>query len=109
MPYDETLAQRVEQVLSQQPGIVSRKMFGGLAFMLNGNMSVGILRDQLMVRIGPDGYEDALSLPHCRPMDFTGRPMRGFVMVDPEGIADDAALNEWVQRGVSFASTLPAK
>ena len=109
MPYDETLGQRVEQVLSQQPGIVSRKMFGGLAFMLNGNMSVGILRDQLMVRVGPDGYEDALSLPHCRPMDFTGLPMRGFVMVDPAGIAGDAALDEWVQRGVSFASTLPAK
>ena len=109
MPYDETLASRVELILSQRPGIVSRKMFGGLAFMLNGNMSVGILRDQLMVRVGPDGYEDALSLPHCRPMDFTGRPMRGFVMVDPAGIADAAALDEWVQRGVSFASTLPAK
>lgn len=95
--------------MAPQPNILAKKMFGGLAFMLNGNMSVGIHRDQLMVRVGPDGYEDALSQPHCRPMDFTGRPMRGFVMVSPEGIVADEELADWVQLGVSFASTLPAK
>ena len=109
MPYDETLAQRVEQILSHQPGIVSRKMFGGLAFMLNGNMSVGILKDQLMVRVGPDGYEDALSLPHCRPMDFTGRPMRGFVVVEAEGISSNSDLRDWLDRGVGFALSLLPK
>ena len=109
MPYDETLARCVEQVLAPQPNILAKKMFGGLAFMLNGNMSVGIHRDRLMVRVGRDGYEDALSRPHCQPMDFTGRPMRGFVMVSPDGVAADEELADWVQLGVSFASTLPAK
>ncbi len=109
MPYDETLARRVQQVLTTQPGVVERKMFGGLAFMLNGNMAVGILNDRLMVRVGKDAYNDALSLPHCRPMDFTGRSMRGFVMVDPAGIAAEPELSAWVHRGLDFASTLPAK
>ena len=109
MPYDETLAQRVRPVLAPRPGVVEMKMFGGLAFMLNGNMAVGILNDRLMVRVGRDAYDDALAQPHCQPMDFTGRPMRGFVMVDPAGIADDSQLADWIRRGLDFASTLPAK
>ena len=109
MPYDEPLADRVDQLLSAQDGATARKMFGGLAFMLNGNMSVGIHQDRLMVRVGPEGYEDALEHPHCNPMDITGRPMKGWVMVDAEGIAADAELDAWVQLGVEFASNLPAK
>ena len=109
MPYDETLARRVQRILARQPGVVEKKMFGGLAFMLNGNMAVGIHRDKLMVRVGPAGYEEALSRPNCYPTDITGRPMRGFVMVDPEGIDGDRQLADWVQRGVDFASSLPAK
>ena len=109
MPYDERLAERVDLLLSVQDGVTARKMFGGLAFMLNGNMSVGIHQDRLMVRVGPEGYEDALERPHCKPMDITGRPMKGWVMVDAEGVADDAELDAWVQLGVEFASSLPDK
>ena len=109
MPYDERLAERVSQMLSAHSGVTARKMFGGLAFMLNGNMSVGIHQGRLMVRIGAEGYEDALERPHCKPMDITGRPMKGWVMVDSEGVADDAELDAWVQLGVEFTSSLPAK
>ena len=109
MPYDERLARRVDQLLSARADVTSRKMFGGLAFMLNGNMSVGVHRDKLMVRVGPEGYEDALERPHCQPMDITGRPMKGWVMVDAEGVAADADLAAWVGLGVEFASNLPAK
>jgi hypothetical protein len=84
-------------------------MFGGIAFMLNGNMCCGVVKDDLMVRLAPDRSEEALQLPHARPMDFTGRPMKGFVFVEPAGVATDEALREWVKRGVEFASTLPAK
>lgn len=109
MAYDEKLAQRVRQALSGQDGVIEKKMFGGLAFMLHGNMSVGVEKDRLMVRVGPDRYEEALARPHARPMDFTGRPMKGFVYVPLEGLQADAALQEWVQLGVEFALTLPRK
>jgi TfoX/Sxy family transcriptional regulator of competence genes len=109
MAYDENLAQRVRQALSGQDGVIEKKMFGGLAFMLHGNMSVGVEKDRLMVRVGPDRYDEALARPHARPMDFTGRPMKGFVYVPPAGIQSDAALQEWVQLGAEFALTLPRK
>jgi TfoX/Sxy family transcriptional regulator of competence genes len=109
MAYDEQLAERVDRMLADRPGMAPKKMFGGLVFMLNGNMSVGIHRDTLMVRVGPDHYEDSLTRPYCRPMDITGRPMKGFVMVDSDGVSTDRELAEWVQLGVDFASSLPAK
>lgn len=109
VPYDERLAERVDQLLSAQGGVTARKMFGGLAFMIDGNMSVGIHGDGLMVRVGPEGYEDALECPHCKPMDITGRPMKGWVMVDAEGVAADTDLAAWVYLGVRLASSLPAK
>ena len=109
MAYDEQLAQRVRQALSSQDGIIEKKMFGGLAFMLHGNMSVGVEKDQLMVRVGPDRYEEALAQPHARPMDFTGRPMKGFVYVPLDGLSTDADLQEWVQLGLDFALSLPGK
>jgi TfoX/Sxy family transcriptional regulator of competence genes len=84
-------------------------MFGGIAFMFDGNMACGIVRSDIMVRVGPDAYEDALSRPHVRPMDFTGRPMKGMVYVDAPGIADDAALSDWVERGHAYAASLPPK
>ena len=90
-------------------GLTERKMFGGLAFMLDGNMCCGIVGDELMVRVGPDGYEAALGLPHARPMDFTGRPMKGMVYVGEEGLTSEDALVAWVGRGVDFASSLTAK
>ena len=84
-------------------------MFGGIAFMLNGNMCCGVINDDLMVRVGPDGFEDALARPHARPMDFTGRPMKGFVFVGPEGTRTESTVEQWILRGVAFAGSLPAK
>ena len=109
MAYDEPLAERVRQALTSQNGIREQKMFGGLAFMLHGNMSVGVINDELMVRCGPARHQEALEQPHARPMDFTGRPMKGFVFVHQEGIASDADLQEWLRLGVEFAKSLPRK
>ena len=109
MAYNEDLALRVQVALSGQDGVVEKRMFGGIAFMLKGNMCVGVTKDDLMVRVGPDGLDAALAQPHARPMDFTGRPMKGFVYVGPAGTEKDDPLNQWVQRGVAFAGTLPAK
>lgn len=108
MPYDVEIAQRVHKALEDQESLSERKMFGGIAFMLQGNMCCGVTNDDLMVRVGADGLEDALDQPHARPMDFTGRPMKGFVFVDAAALGDEA-LRQWVQRGVTFAGSLPAK
>ena len=110
MAYDEQLAERIRAVLIGQPELTEKKMFGGLAFMLCGNMCVGVEKDRLMVRLGPDSYEEALARPHAAPMDFTGRPpMKGCVFVATGGISTPAALKEWVDTGVQFCRTLPAK
>jgi hypothetical protein len=109
MAYDEGLAQRVRETLGTRPGISEKKMFGGLCFLLRGNMTCGIRGDELMVRIGPDGWADALAQPHAREMDFTGRSLRGFVYVAAAGIEDDDGLEYWVRRGVDFAGSLPPK
>lgn len=109
MAYDEGLAQRIRETLAGRQDVVEKKMFGGLAFMVGGNMSVGVVDDELMVRVGKDGHDDALAQPHARPMDFTGKPMKGFVYVSAQGIAEDDDLAGWVERGVAFAASLPAK
>jgi hypothetical protein len=109
MAYDEGLAQRIRELLEDDPRVSERKMFGGVAFFVNGNMAAGIIRDELMVRVGPESYEDALALPHARPMDFTARPMRGFVQVAPPGFEADGALRAWLARGVSHAESQPPK
>ena len=109
MAYDEGLAERVRDVLADRPDVVEKKMFGGLSFMLQGNMSCGVLDEDLLVRVGPAAHEAALALPHARPMEFTGRSMKGMVFVGPEGLESDGELNEWVGRGVDFALSLPAK
>ena len=90
-------------------GLSERKMFGCLCFLLGGNMSFGIVGNELMVRVGPDAYPEALSLPHARDMDFTGRPMRGMVFVSEDGISEDEDLDEWLNRGIVFARSLPPK
>jgi hypothetical protein len=84
-------------------------MFGGLAFMVNGHMCCGIVDKNFVVRVGPEQYEASLAEPHARPMDFTGRPMRGFVYVDPEGYRSTRDLKVWIQRGLHFVLTLPVK
>jgi TfoX/Sxy family transcriptional regulator of competence genes len=109
MAYDEGLAQRVREILEDQRGISEKKMFGGLAFLLRGNMCCGVVTGDLMVRVGPDAYEDALAQRHAREMDFTGRPLKGMVYVSSRGIEDDEDLDGWVTRGVAFAGSLPAK
>ena len=109
MPYDESLAERVRAVFRSEPGYTEKKMFGGICFMVRGKMAVGVTGSDLMVRPGPDNFEDALALPHTRPMDFTGRPMKGFVYVEAAGVATDAALAEWVERGARLARSLTAK
>jgi TfoX/Sxy family transcriptional regulator of competence genes len=109
MAYDEKLAERVRRVLAGHDGLSERKMFGGTAFMLRGHMCCGVMGDDLVVRVGADQHEAALSEPHARHMDFTGRPMRGMVYVGPGGYETDEALLEWITRGVEFVASLPAK
>lgn len=109
MPYDEGLAERLREVLQGHPGVIERTMFGGLAFMSRGYMFVGILGDVLMARVGPEGYAQALSLPHVREMDFTGKPMKGYVFVEPPGFESDADLCAWVDRCHRFVQSLPPK
>jgi TfoX/Sxy family transcriptional regulator of competence genes len=109
MPFDEGLAERVRELVGQSAGLSERKMFGGLCFMLQGNMSFGVVGSELMVRVGPDSYAEALALPHAREMDFTGRSMRGMVFVSEDGISEDEDLGDWLQRGIAFAGSLPAK
>jgi TfoX/Sxy family transcriptional regulator of competence genes len=109
MAYDEDLAARVRRVLARRRGVTEKKMFGGLAFMVGGNMCCGIVRDELMVRVGPERYEEALTDAHVRPMDFTGRPMKGMIFVEAEGCRADKDLERWVGLGVDLARSLPAK
>lgn len=109
MAFDEKLAARVRQLLADHPGITEQRMFGGLCFLLRGNMCCGIMGDTLMVRVGPEVYDAALAAPHAREMDFTGRPLKGMVYVAPAGLRTRSALSAWVARGASFAGRLPPK
>ena len=109
MAYDEKLAGRVRTLLAKRKGLTEKKMFGGLAFLLGGRMCCGVLKDDLMVRIGPERYAAALARPHVRPMDFTGKPLSGFVYVSPRGIKTGAALAKWLRAASEYAASLPAK
>ena len=109
MAFDPGLAQRVREALAGRAGITERRMFGGLAFLVDGKMFVGISGEKLMARVGPERYQDALALPHVRQMDFTGRPMQGYVYVEPAGLAADRDLAAWVTWCVNFVAALPAK
>jgi hypothetical protein len=109
MAYNEELAARLRHALQDFPDVVEKKMFGGIAFLLAGNMSVGVHKDELIVRLGAEGGEQALQEAHTRPFDITGRAMSGWVMVAPDGCASDADLRKWVNRGTAFARTLPPK
>ena len=109
MPYNEELAARLRAAIGGQDGVTEKKMFGGIGFMVNGNMCCGVAKDDLMVRVGSDGYDDALAQPYARPMDLTGRPMKGFVFVRLARVREETALKEWVNRGVAFAKSLPSK
>jgi hypothetical protein len=109
MAYDPGLAQRIREALGPRPGLAERRMFGGLAFLLDGKMFVGVNSSTLMARVGPERYQDALALPHVREMDFTGRPLRGYVYIDPPGLAEDRDLSARVNWCAGFVASLPAK
>jgi TfoX/Sxy family transcriptional regulator of competence genes len=106
MAFDEALAQRIRQALAARDDVLEKKMFGGIAFMVGDRMAVGVVKDDLMVRVGPDAHDEALAQPHARPMDMGGRVSRGFVYVAPEGVASDADLVAWIDRGLRFAATV---
>jgi len=104
--YDETLADRIRRVVPPAAGIGEKKMFGGVVFVLGGKMFVGVTGTDLMVRVGPDAHAAALAKPHVRPMDFTGRPMTGYVYVGAAGTRTDAAVAAWVEKALRFVATL---
>ena len=109
MAYDEKLADRVRDFLERRRGVSEKKMFGGLAFLVNGHMACGVQGDDLMVRVGPDAYDAALKKTGAHPMDFTGRPMKGMVYVGPRGYRRKPSLEAWVEQGLSYARSLPPK
>jgi TfoX N-terminal domain len=108
MSFDAGLAQRMRELLCHEP-VTERRMFGGIAFMSRNYMFAGVNGHTLMARVGPAWYAEALSMPHVREMDFTGRPMKGYVFVDAPGIGEDEALRFWLDRCLSFVRTLPDK
>ena len=109
MAYDEELAERVRTALAVRPNLTERKMFGGIGFMLSGNMAAGVIRDDLIIRLGPEERERALEEPGVRQAEMGGRPMTGFLLVSPEVTATDDGLSAWVGRAATFAESLPPK
>jgi TfoX/Sxy family transcriptional regulator of competence genes len=107
--YDEGLAHRLGESLGGLPGIDSKKMFGGIAFLWHGNMLVGVMGDDLIARVGPEAQEDALAQQGARVFDFTGRPMKGWVIVDGAAVSEDEALEDWIGRCREFVEALPPK
>ena len=109
MAYDEELHLRMQRVVAARAGVTEKKMFGGVCFLLDGKMFCGIVKDEMMVRVGPAAHESALAEPHVRPMDFTGKPMAGYIYVEPEGLATDQALKRWMEAGLKFVATVETK
>ncbi|MBL8176947.1 MAG: TfoX/Sxy family protein [Bryobacterales bacterium] len=109
MPFDERLAQRIRALLPPTHPVEEKRMFGGIAFMVNGHMCAGVAGAELMLRVGPSAYEECLKLPNAKAMDFTGRPMKGFLFVENTAGMADEELQEWLDRGLRFVATLPAK
>ena len=109
MAYSKSLVERIRHLVSRQRGITEKKMFGGVCFLLNGNLLVGVWKDSLIARIGKDVYDAALQEEHVKEYDITGRPMKGWVMVEPDGIDSDHQLTHWVDQATLFVRTLPGK
>jgi TfoX/Sxy family transcriptional regulator of competence genes len=109
MAFSEPLAARIRDALARKKGVEEKKMFGGAGFLLHGNLLVGVWKDSLIVRLGPHEGEEALLEPHVKEFDITGRAMKGWVLVEPEGVEDDEQLSAWIQRATKFVGTLPAK
>ncbi|MBM3994856.1 MAG: TfoX/Sxy family protein [Planctomycetes bacterium] len=109
MAFDESLADRIRTGVGRKKNIEVKKMFGGLGFLLNGNMLVGVWKNLMIVRVGPDDYDDALLEPHVKEFDMTGKPMKGWIMVEPDGVRDEVQVKAWIQRAIKFVGKLPAK
>jgi hypothetical protein len=109
MAFDEELAARIRRRLVRQAGVSEKKMFGGLAFLLNGNMCCGVHKREMIVRLDPGRVAEALAQPHTRIFDLSGRPIKGWILVKPPGVADDAAVAKWLRLATSYAASLPAK
>ena len=109
MAFDESLAARIGQHLARHKGVEEKKMFGGVGFLLHGNMLVGVWKDSLIARIGPDEGDLALREPHVKEFDITGRAIKGWVLVGPEGVEGDEQLGGWIERATKFVKTLPTK
>lgn len=109
MAFDERLAERIRSSLGRRKGLVEKKMFGGVAFLLNGNMCVGVHKSDLIVRLAPEETDAALAQPNTRRFDLTGRPMKGWILVQSAGLNTEAKLRTWVQVAVEYATALPAK
>jgi hypothetical protein len=109
MAFDESLAARIRQALARKKGVEEKKMFGGVGFLLGGNILVGVWKDSLIARLGPDEGEAALREPHVKEFDITGRAMKGWVLVGPGGVEDDGQLQGWIGRATRFVRALPAK
>jgi TfoX/Sxy family transcriptional regulator of competence genes len=109
MAYDKGLAQRILEAMEDIDEPEEKKMFGGICYLINGNMACGVFKDYLIVRVGPEAYQKALAKPHAKEFDITGKPMKGWVMVSEEGYAGDRDLLEWVRKGTDFARSLPLK
>ena len=109
MPFNEALAQRIRRLLKDERAVSEKRMFGGLAFMVNGHMCCGIVGTDLVVRVGTEKHEEALKCAGARPMDFTGKSMKGFVYVAPAGYRSSGDLRRWIRRGLEFVTALPPK
>ncbi|UCD99036.1 MAG: TfoX/Sxy family protein [Chloroflexota bacterium] len=109
MAYDEILAERIRKVMDQEQGTAEKKMFGGIGFFIHGNMACGVHKDMLVVRAGPDSYQEMIKSPHTHPFDITGKTMKGWIMVEPAGFKGEDDFQQWVSSGINFALTLPPK
>src|SRR5262249_43813690 len=109
MAFNETLAERIRQRLARRKNVEEKKIFGGVVFFFSGNMLVGVWKNSLIVRLGQDQQEEALRERHDREVEITGRPMRNWVLVEPEGVEGDGQLQDWIRRAVKFVGKLPAK
>lgn len=109
MAYDEKLADRIRSKLKGTRGLTEKKMFGGVGFMMGGNMACGVIKQDMIVRLSDQDSEAALKKRHVKPFAMTGRPMKGWILVEPEGLASDKALHDWVEKSAAFAKSLPPK
>lgn len=109
MAYDEILVDRISALLKSKRLITVKKMFGGLCFMVNGNMACGVEKNKLVVRVGPDNYQEALKQNHVRKMDFTDKPLKGYIYVMPAGLRRTDSLQRWIDKRIQFARSLPKK